>query len=61
MVFGDFTSGNGIGDRIEAMAWNSACRVPFMVRFVAFMPRAMTFPSCTNTHATGVSSDSKAS
>lgn len=59
-TFGVLMSCNGVGDKIEAMAWNSACRVPFMVRFVAFMPRAMILPSCTKTHATGVSSVSRA-
>lgn len=36
-------------------------QLTFIVAFVPFMPLAMTLPSCTNTHPTGVSSDLRAS
>lgn len=60
MELGD-VGGSGRGERMEAMAWNSAWRVPLRVRFVAFMPRAMTVELWTNTQPTGVSSVSRAS
>jgi len=59
--FGAVDGGSGTGERIEAIAWNSACRVPLRVRFVAFMPRAMMVLLCTKTQPTGVSSVSRAS
>lgn len=43
-------------DKMPARATNSACLVPFKVRFVSFMPRPMISPSLTKTQPTGVSS-----
>ena len=43
------------------MAMSSACRVPFLVMLVAFIPLAMTFPLYTRTQPTGVSLVTKAS
>jgi hypothetical protein len=48
-------------ERMDAIATNSACRVPFRVRFVAFMPRPMMVPLWTKTQPTGVSSVERAS
>lgn len=44
------------GDRISLIAMNSACIVPFLVRFVAFMPRPIIpWVGWTIIHPTGVS------
>ena len=53
--------GSAREDRIDAIATNSACRVPLRVRFVAFMPRPMMVPLWTKTQPTGVSSVARAS
>lgn len=50
-----------VSARMEAIAMNSACRVPFKVLLVAFMPRPMILPLCTKTQPTGVSSVARAS
>lgn len=52
--------GESEGDRREFKATNSAWRVPFRVRFVWFIPRAIMVFLWTRTQPTGVSSVSRA-